>query len=68
MSTRNGNAKEGQAPQTSTGANAALALVHPSQTTQKSGPDEFHGQGGLYQIIDGKRQRVAVDKPVTTKE
>ena len=67
MSTSNGKAKEGQAPETASGAHAPLAVVQPTQTAPNNGPDEFHGQGGLYQVIDGKRQLVA-EKPVTTKE
>lgn len=67
MSTANGKAKEGQTPNTAAGANASVALVQSTQTATNDGPDEFHGQGGLYQIIDGKRQLVA-DKPVTAEE
>ncbi|WP_087864668.1 hypothetical protein [Comamonas thiooxydans] len=67
MSTANGKAKEGQTPSTAAGADASLALVQSTQTATNDAPDEFHGQGGLYQIIDGKRQLVA-DKPVTSEE
>lgn len=68
MSTTHGKAKEGQTPNTAAGADATLALVQPAQTSPNDGQDEFHGQGGLFQVIDGKRQRVETDKPVTTKE
>ena len=67
MSTSNGKAKEGQAPETASGAHAPLAVVQPTQTAPNDGPDEFHGQGGLYQVTYGKRHRLA-EMPVTTKE
>ncbi len=67
MSTTHGKAKEGQTPETAAGTHAALAVVQPAQTGPNDGQDEFHGQGGLFQVINGKRQRVA-EQPVTTKE
>lgn len=72
MSTTNGKAKEGQTPSTAAGANASLAVVHSTPATPNVTLDDFHGQGGLYQVIDGKRQRVnanaQADKPVTTED
>lgn len=41
-----------------------LALVQPAQAAAME-PDEFHGQGGLYTVIDGKRQRVEADTPAS---
>ena len=62
------NEQKSTAPQAGAPTGATdLAVVQPAQTSQAIEPDEFHGQGGLYQVIDGKRQRVA-DKSVTPKE
>lgn len=68
MSTTNGKAKEGQTPSTAAGADASLALVQPAQTAPNVAQDDYHGHGGLYQVIDGKRQRVEEDKPVASEE
>lgn len=41
-----------------------LAVVQPSPAAQ----DEFQGLGGIYTVIDGKRQRTVVIEPATIKE
>ena len=62
------NEQKSTAPQAGAPTGTAdLAVVQSAQTSQVIEPDEFHGQGGLFQVIDGKRQRVA-EQPVTTKE
>lgn len=62
------NEQKSTAPKTgSTSGAADLAMVQSAQTGQADELDEFHGEGGLFQVIDGKRQRVA-EQPVTTKE
>ena len=62
------NEQKPTAPQAGATAGATdLAVVQSAQTSQVIDRDQFHGQGGLFQVINGNRQRGA-EQPVTTKE
>lgn len=63
--------KAASAPNTTTGP-TDLAVVQPAQTGKaaQAAPshDEFHGRGGIYRMVNGVRQRVAVTQPAATHQ
>lgn len=50
-----------------TSPGAGLSVVQPTQATP-SAPDDFHGQGGLYRMKNGRRVLVNKTQPETAKE
>jgi hypothetical protein len=42
-------------------------VVQPAQTSPRA-PDDFHGQGGLYRMKNGRRELVEKTQPETAKE
>lgn len=63
------------APAASGDAGTGVAVVQSApagadaQTpTLAPGPDEFHGHGGLYTVIEGQRVRVARTEPATSED
>ncbi len=44
------------------------AVVPAAQTSQTQEPDKYHGQGGLYTVVNGKRQLVNATKPTHSKD
>jgi hypothetical protein len=63
-------AQELQAPQAASGqpADAGAAPLVSAAAPAALTPDEYHGQGGLYTMKDGRRVLVEQTQPETTKE
>jgi len=49
------------------GDTGATPVVQPVQAAPRA-PDDFHGQGGLYRMKNGRRELVEKTQPETTKE
>lgn len=61
-------AQEAAAPAShAAGDTGATPVVQPAQATP-SAPDDFHGQGGLYTMKNGRRVLVEQTQPETAKE
>lgn len=69
MSKTNDKDKTSSASAAPTGA-TGLAVVQSAKTDQDAPavplPEDFHGRGGLYRMVNGVRTRVAVTQPAAT--